>query len=366
MDSRISRFAAAVTKSVAVLLVAVAGGAGAIIVGIERGRTYEGDARQPAQVAALQVIATEEAVAMSVTAEPEPSLLEAAIAVAAVEVPELTELAEAALPDDAELPQTAEVVWDIANIDHERVDYWIRRFTTDKRGEYVRWYARKGYYAPMISEKLAERNMPQDLIFLAMIESGFNPKAYSHAHASGIWQFISETGRRYGLDINRAVDERNDPDRATDAALRYLTTLHNRFGSWYLAAAAYNTGENRVGRIMRQVTGSEKGKDSDFYRIHARLPRETRDYIPLMIAVARIAKEPGKYGFDDLKLNPPLKVKKVVAKPATPLATIARANGTTVQELRALNPQLKLNRTRNDKPSQIRVPLRESRTDEAR
>jgi membrane-bound lytic murein transglycosylase D len=366
MDSRVSRVAAIATRSVAVLLVAVAGGAGAVVVGIERGRSYEGDSRKPAELAeALPVTPAAEPLAMTMMPEPEPSLVEAAIAAAAAEVPVLSELVETAPPEPLEMAQP-EVVWDIANIDHERVDYWIRRFTTDKRGEYVRWYARKGHYAPMISEKLAERNMPQDLIFLAMIESGFNPKAYSHAHASGIWQFISETGRRYGLDINRAVDERNDPDRATDAALRYLTTLHNRFGSWYLAAAAYNTGENRVGRIMRQVTGSEKGKDSDFYTIHSRLPRETRDYIPLMIAVARIAKEPQKYGFDDLKLNPPLQVKKVVAKPATPLATIARANGTTVQELRALNPQLKLNRTRNDKPSQIRVPLRESGTDQAR
>jgi membrane-bound lytic murein transglycosylase D len=152
-------------------------------------------------------------------------------------------------------------------------------------------------YEPMIKRKLAQRDMPQDLIYLAMIESGFNPKARSPAAASGLWQFIGETGRRYGLTVNRRVDERNDPAKATDAALSYLSDLHDRFGSWYLAAAAYNTGEGRVGRIMRQVTGSERGTDADYYRIANRLPRETREYVPKLIAAARIAKEPDKYGF---------------------------------------------------------------------
>jgi membrane-bound lytic murein transglycosylase D len=112
-----------------------------------------------------------------------------------------------------------------------------------------------------------------------------------------LWQFISETGQRYGLTVNKKIDERNHPDKATDAALAYLSDLHERFGSWYLAAAAYNTGENRVGRIMKQVTGSEKGTDQDYYRISSLLPRETQDYVPMMIAAGRIAKNPAKYGF---------------------------------------------------------------------
>jgi membrane-bound lytic murein transglycosylase D len=153
-------------------------------------------------------------------------------------------------------------------------------------------------YETMISKKLEEREMPQDLIFLAMIESGFNPSAKSPAAAGGLWQFISETGRRYGLNISRKVDERNQPAKATDAALSYLSDLHDRFGSWYLAAAAYNTGENRVGRIMRETTGSERGTDHEYYAIAHRLPQETRDYVPKMIAAARIAKDPAAYGFD--------------------------------------------------------------------
>jgi membrane-bound lytic murein transglycosylase D len=246
--------------------------------------------------------------------------------------------------------------WDLPNLDHERVDFWVERFSTSKRDEFALFLERMGRYQPMISAKLEEKGMPQDLIYLAMIESGFNPKAYSHAHASGLWQFIRGTGQRYGLDINRAVDERNDPEKATDAALRYLSDLHNQFGSWYLAAAAYNTGEGRVARIMRQETGSEKGTEESYYQIWDRLPRETRDYVPLMVAAARIAKEPAKYGFDEVQIEAPLSYEEVVVDPATPLTAIAEAAGTTTKELKRLNPQLKLDRTRNDMRSVVRVP----------
>jgi membrane-bound lytic murein transglycosylase D len=189
--------------------------------------------------------------------------------------------------------------WDLPNLDNPRVDSWVERFTKgNMKSTLAIWFDRKDKYDDMISEKLAERGMPQDLVYLAMIESGFNPKAKSPAAAGGLWQFISETGRRYGLKVNGRIDERNQPDKATDAALSYLSDLHDRFGSWYLAAAAYNTGENRVGRIMREVTGSERGTDADYYAIANRLPKETRDYVPKMIAAARIAKEPARYGFD--------------------------------------------------------------------
>ncbi|MFW5952371.1 MAG: lytic transglycosylase domain-containing protein, partial [Gemmatimonadota bacterium] len=150
--------------------------------------------------------------------------------------------------------------WDLPNLDHERVDYWVDRFTMvpEMREKMEGFLHRSGRYVPMLLEKLEERGMPRDLIYLAMIESGFQATAYSPAHASGIWQFIGETGQRYGLAIDRAVDERNDPVKATDAALDYLQELHDRFGSWYLAAASYNTGENRVGRIMREEFGRER------------------------------------------------------------------------------------------------------------
>ena len=197
--------------------------------------------------------------------------------------------------------------WDLANLDHARVDSWVKIFSTNPkvRSNFAVWLDRKPTYEPMISAKLTERDMPQDLIYLAMIESGFNPKAKSPAAAGGLWQFISETGKRYGLTVTKRVDERNQPAKATDAALSYLSDLHDRFGSWYLAAAAYNTGENRVGRIMRQVTGSEKGTDADYYRISNLLPKETQNYVPMMIAAARISKDPVRYGFpiDDISMT---------------------------------------------------------------
>jgi len=276
------------------------------------------------------------------------------------------EAAERLLADEAYAAETVTYVsatggegqtgWDLPNLDHPRVDYWVNRFTTDRRQVFERFLRRSGRYAPMISEKLAERDMPQDLIYLAMIESGFVPTAYSHAHASGLWQFISETGRRYGLTVNAVVDERNDPMKSTDAALDYLTYLHNRFGSWYLAAAGYNTGENRVGRIMREATGSERGDEESYYRIWNRLPRETRDYVPLMIAAARISKDLEKYGFAHVELDAPLAYEEVTAPAGAYLTAVARAAGAELAEVRRLNPQLRNARVPTNRDIAVRLP----------
>jgi len=168
-------------------------------------------------------------------------------------------------------------------ISHPRVDSWIKRFTTSQRSSMMVYLDRMPKYEEMISAELAERDMPQSLIYLAMVESGFNPKARSPVKASGLWQFMSATARQFGLTVNRRIDERNN--------------LHDRFGSWYLAAAAYNSGEGRVSKALKRVTGRTKGTDADFYRISSRLPRETREYVPKIIAAARIGQNPGRYGF---------------------------------------------------------------------
>jgi membrane-bound lytic murein transglycosylase D len=216
---------------------------------------------------------------------------------------------------------------------------------------------RGGEYAPMILERLDARGMPRDLLYLAMIESGFEPAATSHAAAVGVWQFIPASGKRFGLAIDRAVDERRDPVRSTEAALDYLEFLHRRFGSWYLAAAAYNTGEGRVGRIMRQEFGRVKAaSEEDYYRIWPRLPRETRDYVPLMIAAARITKDPEAYGFRPMQLAPRT-WEEVTAAPSTSLDVLARTYGTTVAEIRTLNPQFLIERTPNNRSYPVRVPV---------
>jgi membrane-bound lytic murein transglycosylase D len=195
------------------------------------------------------------------------------------------------------LEPTASSAMELPDIDHPRVASWIGRFTGDQRQSFATYLKRMAKYDDVITEKLAEREMPRGLIFLAMIESGFNPTAKSPVGARGLWQFMSPTARQYGLKVKGKVDERINPSRATDAALRYLTDLHKQFGSWYLAAAAYNTGQGRVARIMKQVTGKTKGTDADFYRIASRLPKETREYVPKLVAAARIGAEPAKYGF---------------------------------------------------------------------
>jgi membrane-bound lytic murein transglycosylase D len=187
--------------------------------------------------------------------------------------------------------------FDLPNLDHPRVESWINRFTTDLRNSYATDLDRMARYSKMISDKLADRGMPQSLVYLAMIESGFNPKARSPVKASGLWQFMGPTAKQYGLTVNKRVDERTNPDRSTDAALKYLSSLHNRLGSWYLAAAAYNSGEGTVTKALKSVTGRTRGTDADYYLISSRLPRETRDYVPKMIAAARIGANPAKYGF---------------------------------------------------------------------
>ena len=202
-----------------------------------------------------------------------------------------------AMPAPAEPAATGAAKVGLPDIENPRVASWMKRFTTDLRGSFATYLDRMTRYEPMISEKLEKRDMPQGLIYLAMIESGFNPTAKSRVAATGLWQFMRPTAREYGLKVSGRTDERKNAARSTDAALEYLADLHDRFGSWYLAAAAYNTGQGRVARIMKQVTGREKGTDADFYRISSRLPKETRDYVPKLVAAARIGAEPEKYGF---------------------------------------------------------------------
>jgi membrane-bound lytic murein transglycosylase D len=250
--------------------------------------------------------------------------------------------------------------WDLPNLDHERVDFWVDRFMNipEMNERMEGFLERSGRYVPMISEKLAQRGMPQDLVFLAMIESGFEPGATSSAAATGIWQFIPETGRRYGLRVDRTIDERRDPEKATDAALDYLTELHDRFGSWYLAAAAYNTGENRVGRIMRETFGTEKASGEEaYYRIWDRLPKETRDYVPLMIAAGRIVKDLEGHGFAHVVPYGPEVFDEVLAEAGLKLSDIAERAEIPLQALKDLNPHLIQGSTPSGAQYAVRVPV---------
>jgi membrane-bound lytic murein transglycosylase D len=184
------------------------------------------------------------------------------------------------------------------DVNHKQVDAWVKRLTTSLKGDFQLSLTRMDKYDDMISAKLDERKMPRELIYLAMIESNFNPTAKSRVKAVGMWQFMSATARQFGLTVGRHVDERKDPAKATDAALTYLAQLHDRFGSWYLAAAAYNSGQGTVSKAMKEVLGRTKGTDEDFFRIARALPKETRDYVPKLIASAKVGSNPTRYGLE--------------------------------------------------------------------
>jgi hypothetical protein len=199
-----------------------------------------------------------------------------------------------------------------SGINHPRVDFWVNRLSTTMASSFKTSLRRMEKYADMIGGKLENKSMPKDLIYLALIESEFNPNAKSPVKAVGMWQFMKGTAKQYGLAVGKKVDERKNPTRSTDAALTYLSSLHDRLGSWYLAAAAYNSGEGTVLKALKKVTGKTTGTDADFFRIMPVLPKETQDYVPKLIAAARIGNDPAKYGF-------------TTGAPASPARTIAAA-----------------------------------------
>jgi membrane-bound lytic murein transglycosylase D len=226
--------------------------------------------------------------------------------------------------------------FDIPIVFNDAVQYYVRYFTTEKRKVFTNWLRRSHRYVPMIRQILREHGLPEDLIYLAMIESGFNPKAYSSMKACGPWQFIYETGGRYGLKVNHWVDERRDPEKSTVAAALYLKDLFNQFGNWYLAAAGYNAGEKRIEKAV------EKHETTDFWEItkYNTLPRETRDYIPKLLAAAIIAKDPDRFGFINMVYDQPIQFIAEKVPGGTPMTVISRAASVDLTALRGLNPEI--------------------------
>lgn len=247
--------------------------------------------------------------------------------------------------------------WDLAVTHNDRVQFWIGFLQGRNKERTHVWLEREGMYGEFIRSRLRERGMPEDLFYLAMIESGLSTRAYSHAHAAGIWQFIAETGRRYGLEVSTYLDERRDPVKSTEAALDYLEELYERFGSWYLAAAGYNSGENRVDRILRERAGGERGDDELYWRIASHLPRETRDYVPLMLAAGHIGKDPNAYGFYGIEHQPPLAFDRVEVDGGTSLAAVAAAAGVDAAAVGDLNPHLIREVTPPGRAWEVRVPV---------
>jgi len=217
------------------------------------------------------------------------------------------------------------------------IDKFLRYFTNRGRDRMELYLSRSGKYRDMMQGILTEYGLPEDLIYLALIESGFSTKAYSRARAVGPWQFISATGRRYGLQINWWVDERRDPEKSTHAAASYLRDLYGMFDSWPLAAAAYNAGEGKISRAISRY------KSDDFAELirHKYLKQETKDYVPKMLAALAIAKEPEKYGFFDIEYEEPLNLHTVTVPGGIDLVEMARIIEVSYGDIREWNSELR-------------------------
>lgn len=210
---------------------------------------------------------------------------------------------------------------------------WIEYYQGRGRPHMERYLSRSTRFIPLFQTILKKHEMPEDLVYLALIESGFSLRAKSHASAVGPWQFIKGTGTRYGLKINRWVDERQDPVKSTEAAALYLKGLYNLFGSWYLAIASYNVGEMRIQRsVMRYYTRS-------FWELaHRRvLPAETIDYIPKFIAAGVIARHPAKYGFTNIEFEKAMEFEDYIAPQTVDLKVLAKELGMDYEELADMN-----------------------------
>ncbi|MGD9252535.1 MAG: LysM peptidoglycan-binding domain-containing protein [Holophagae bacterium] len=220
-------------------------------------------------------------------------------------------------------------------------------------GEYRRrievGLSRAGAYLPMIREKFSDAGLPLDIGYLPLIESAFSLKAYSRARAHGMWQFIASTGRHYGLEIGSLIDERRDPEKATEAAVAYLSDLYKQFGDWHLALAAYNSGAGNVRRAIRR-SGSR-----DFWTLRRYLPRETRNYVPAFIASVIVAKRPEKYGFEPPQ-GEPWQFETFEVPDALDLEFLADGTGIAIDELRDLNPAVRRDLTPARVATSLRLP----------
>lgn len=226
--------------------------------------------------------------------------------------------------------------FDIPVVYNAQVKKWINYFTNRGRKYFSLYVERAGRYAPMIGSILEENDLPRDLIFLAMAESGFNNHAKSVAAAVGPWQFMPATGKSYSLNQNWYVDERRDPIKATIAAAQYLGKLYNDFGAWEIATAAYNAGEGKLGRAIK------KYKTKDFWQLSKGkyLKSETKNYVPKIMALAIIGKNLKTFGFTEIDFRAPLDYKEIKVGPMTDLMKLSEALKLDAEEVQKLNPEI--------------------------
>ncbi|MCB0390578.1 MAG: LysM peptidoglycan-binding domain-containing protein [Bdellovibrionales bacterium] len=236
--------------------------------------------------------------------------------------------------------QMAEIQSEYGHVDvvtNGHVQKWMKYYQGRGRKHMTRYLERSTRYLSLMREVLREEGLPEDLVYLPIVESGFSASAHSFASAVGYWQFIRSTGKRYGLRIDGYIDERRDPVESTKAAARYLKALYNLFGDWYLALASYNTGENRVKRLVM------KYETRDYWQLakRRRLPRETRDYVPKYLAALIIAKNPIKYGFQNVDYMEAFSFDSIPVFKSISLEKLAQHIGFDYKEIMRLNPMFR-------------------------
>jgi membrane-bound lytic murein transglycosylase D len=237
------------------------------------------------------------------------------------------------------------------------VDRWILRIAAEApyREGFEDGLGRMSQYEPLIRETLRRHGLPEDLLYLPMIESEFRETAVSPAGATGMWQFMSATARLYGLEVSEYVDERRDPVRSTRAAAAHLRDLHEEFGSWHLALAAYNAGSGRVGRALRGQAAWRPTDERLYWEVRSTLPRETQGYVPRYLAATEIARRPHAFRFNP-RPYPVLAYSEVWTPGGVPLDSVARALGVPTAYVRHLNPHLVHGTTPPGRRWPVRVP----------
>jgi membrane-bound lytic murein transglycosylase D len=236
-----------------------------------------------------------------------------------------------------------------------RTQRWIDYWTGVGAAEFAVYLTRMTRYADLVDAEIAARDLPKSLRYLPIIESGYFHSAQSSAGAAGLWQFMSGTARDVGLTVTPLIDERRDPARSTPKALAVLAEHRERFASWYLALAAYNAGPGRISGLLRRHAVFAKRGDSLYVALDERLPRETRDFIPKLLAASTLAGSPERYGFE-VREAPPFRFEEVHVPDATSVDVIAQAAGVSQDLIEALNPQLLRGFTPADREALVRVP----------
>ncbi len=241
--------------------------------------------------------------------------------------------AAASAPSPNALPAKNELFSNVP--DDPSIQLYIDFFEYAQHRQFKKWLERSHEFLPTIRETFRQEGLPEDLAYLSLIESGFSSRAYSRSGAAGLWQFMRGTGVKYGLHVNWWIDQRRDPVLATRSAALYLKDLHEEFGSWALALAAYNAGEGRVANAVAR-TGTQ-----DYWKIRQTraVSRETRNYVPKFIAAMRIAKDPAKYGFTDLNYHSPVLLRQEVLHHSVEIRRLSQAMNMSVPEFLSYNPQ---------------------------